>query len=254
MSDKHYGISYLEGTASVLKNLKEYSYNSFRHIPQGAILELGCGTGFDAVNLANLLGSGVKVTGIDHDPQMIEKAKASGIDTLNVDFILSEVNPIPFDGSSLDGVRTERLIQHLSEPIQVINEIYRVLKPGRPLVIVETDWGSLSFYNADIDIEKKVNRYLTREKVNNGAAAKQLTGYLENAGFRNIRLEIFPFVLKSLKDAFTYLLIDQSLAEMKSSGELSNEEFTAFTFSLQRADAGNYFACSINLVVISAEK
>ncbi|RXF71707.1 methyltransferase domain-containing protein [Arcticibacter tournemirensis] len=254
MSDKHYDISYLEGTASILKKLKEYSYNPFTAILKGTVLELGCGTGIDAINLGNLLGKEVKIVGIDHDSRMIDKAISAAADNENVEFILSEASPIPFEDATLSGIRTERLIQHLKEPQKVINEAYRVLKPGQPLVIVETDWSNLSFYNADTAIEGKVSRYLTDEKINNGRAARQLTGYLEKAEFKNIKLEVFPFVLKSLKEVFTYLLIDQSLTEMKSKGYLNAEEYDSFIASLQRADSNHYFACSMNLVVASALK
>lgn len=254
MADKHYDIGYLEGTASVLKNLKEYSYNPFTTIGQGQILDIGCGTGADAINLASLAGPGVKVTGIDHDPLMIGKAKDSAAGIENIEFILSEVYPLPFKEAAVDGVRTERLIQHLKEPQMTIDDVYRVLKPGSPFVITETDWANLSFYNTESIIEKKVSYYLTEKKINNGWAARQLTTYLERAGFNHIKLEIFPFVLRSLNEIFTYLLIDQSLAEMSNLGYLGTEEADALHESLKRADQNNYFACSINLVVASALK
>lgn len=254
MSEKHYDINYLEGTATVLKKLKERSYNPFLTISDGTIIDLGCGTGADAINLAKLLGDKVTVTGIDHDPQMIEKAVTSAGGIQNINFILSEAASIPFTDSSVAGVRTERLIQHLKEPQKTFHDIYRILKPEHPLVIVETDWYNLSFYNIDIQTEAKVNYYLTHKKINNGTAARELTRNLENTGFRNIRLEIFPFVLKSLNEINMYLLIDQSLKEMKDLGHLTTDEYNSLLSSMERADSGGYFACSINLVVVSALK
>lgn len=254
MSDKHYDISYLEGTTTALKKLKDYSFNWFTHIAEGTIAELGCGTGVDAIALARLLGNRVSVIGIDHDPQMVEKAKSLSSGSENVSFLLSDVALLPFEDSTLSGVRTERLIQHLQEPQQVVHEIYRVLKPESPLLIVETDWRSISFYNAETSIEEKVISYLTEEKVNNGHAARQLTRYLERSGLKNIKIEIFPFVLKSLQEVFMYLLVDQTLNEMKEKGYLSVQEHESFLTSLRLADQNNYFACSINIVVVSSVK
>ncbi len=254
MPEKHYNIHYLEGTALVLKNIKENSYKPFAGIEEGFILDLGCGPGIDAINIAKILGQQVKVTGIDHDPVMIDKAKASAQVVPNVDFILSEAYPVPFDDQSVDGARAERLLQHLKEPAALVAEAYRVLRPGSPFVIVETDWSSLSFYNADISTAKKVNDYLTGRKVNNGAVARETSNLLKGSHFKNISLEVYPFVVRSFQEIFTYLLIDQSLTEMKDKGYMTEDEHAAFIKDLEEAEASGYFVCTINLIIASAVK
>lgn len=254
MSSKHYNANYLEDTGNFLRELKEYSYSAFKSITSGKIIDLGCGTGMDVIGLAKSLGNDVKVLGIDHDQVMLDKGKESAKDMSNVGFLLSEANKIPFGDGSIAGIRAERLIQHLKDPGLVFTEIYRALQPGAPLVVVETDWPSLIFYNGYGEIEKKINHYLSTVKINNGRAARNLTSYLENYSFGNIQTEVFPFVLKSLADANTYLWTSTILQEMKQKGELSEEEYNLFVSSLERADANRYFACAINLVVVSATK
>lgn len=254
MSEKHYNAGYLEDTARIMKNLKEHSYQPFQHIASGTIADLGCGTGIDVINMAQLLGDNLKVVGIDHDPVMIDKARTAAAQVTNAAFQLGEVSPLPFTGEALSGVRAERLFQHLSNSETVIGEIKRVMQPGAPLVIVETDWNSLSFYNGDPAIDKKLNRYLTEEKVKNGFAAKKLTGYLEQGSFSDIKLEVFPFVLRSLKEAFDYLWINIMIQEMAEKNYISVLEKETFMSALQSADANQHFACSINIVVVSCVK
>lgn len=254
MSEKHYNINYLEGTALVLKSLKENSYKPFQHIKEGRILDLGCGTGIDAINLATVLGPNVSVTGIDHDAAMIEKARASAKDVQNIEFRVAEVYPIAQQDSSAQGARAERLLQHLKEPAELIKDVYRVLEPEAPFVIVETDWSSLTFYNNDPVVAKKVSAYLTDQKVNNGAVARELTYGLKTAGFRDISFEVFPFVVKTVQEIFAYLLIDQSLQEMREKGLLTPGEYELFMEDLLSAEAGTYFACTLNLVIASAVK
>ncbi|MXV14383.1 methyltransferase domain-containing protein [Hufsiella ginkgonis] len=254
MSAKHYNISYLEQTGRFLKNLKEQSYQPFTAIRKGAVIDLGCGTGMDVLKLSELLGGQVKVFGIDHDPEMLAKGKAAAYDNKQVEFILSEASPIPFTDGTVQGVRAERLVQHLTAPDAVMKEIHRVLEHDHPLVLVETDWPGLSFCNAHLPIERKVIGYLTDVKINNGLAARKLTGYLEAAGFRDIRLELFPFVIRTLAEANEYLWIERILKETADNGFISQEEHDIFLGAMKDADASGYFACSIQVVVTTCVK
>jgi ubiquinone/menaquinone biosynthesis C-methylase UbiE len=253
MSEKHYNVNYLQDTGSFLKGLKQSSYHEFTKIGQGTILDLGCGTGMDVANLGKML-PGVQVTGIDHDVQMLDKARELYAGQENISFRHAEVYPLPYEDNSIDGVRAERLIQHLKAPEQVMQDAYRVLQPGAPLVIMETDWASLTFYNEHVNEAQATIRYLTEEKVNNGWAARKLQQYMADCGFREIRVQVFPFVLQSLQDANTYLWIERIIAEAAEKNYFSKAAQEAFVQSLSAADAKGYFACAINMLVVSCVK
>lgn len=253
MPHKHYDSSYLEDTSRILKNVKELSYNAFKAIEEGVVIDLGCGTGLDVINLSEINNS-IKVVGIDHDAAMLEKAREAAGERNNVEFQQSEASPLQFTDGSIDGVRSERMIQHLESPQQVINEIHRVLKKGSPLVIVETDWANLSFYNEHFVIQQKIINYLTDVKVRNGLAAKNLPYYLETASFQNIKIELFPIVLKSLKQANDNLWIERIVEEAAATGAITEADCEAFITSLKHADEQNRFVCSINSIVLSCIK
>ncbi|HTN17158.1 MAG TPA: methyltransferase domain-containing protein [Chitinophagaceae bacterium] len=254
MAQKHYNAAYLEDTATFLQGLKTYSYTPFLQTKNGTVIDLGCGTGIDVLKLSHTLGNAVQVVGIDHDAALLEKGKLAAEEGQNVDFICSEATRIPYDTDSIEGLRAERLIQHLVQPDETIKEAKRVLKQGKPLVLVETDWASLVFYHGEVAVQQKLIHYLTEVKINNGYAARKLTHYLEEAGLQGIKTEIFPFTLKSLKEANDYLWIELILGEMKEKQYLSEQEHEQFLFSLKKADQNQYFACSINIVVVSSIK
>jgi ubiquinone/menaquinone biosynthesis C-methylase UbiE len=254
MSDKHYNISYLEDTSRVLKNFKERSYALFKTIQQGTILDLGCGTGLDVINMADLVSDAVQLVGIDHDPEMLNKARAAAGNKKNVDFVLSDACPLPYENDSVAGIRSERMIQHLENPNKVFQEIHRILIKNSPLVIMETDWRSLSFYNENHQIEKKINEYLTEVKVKNGMAARNLTSYLENCNFRNIQIDIHPVILRSLKEANDNLWIEKIIEEAAVKNVITQNECNLYKDSLHQADKKNYFVCSINLVITTSIK
>lgn len=252
MSEKHYNINYLENTGLFLKNLKQHSYNPFQE-KSGPILDLGCGTGLDVIKMSEIFNP-TEIVGIDHDPLMLDKARSAAKDNSNVKFIQSESDNIPYGNNFFEGIRAERLIQHLKNPQKTIEEVHRSLKKDHPFVIIETDWAGLVIYNEHNAVSNKINKFLTEEKINNGYASRKLTFYLKEAGFKDINIEVFPFVLKTLKEANEYLWLEIIINEASEKGFLTKNEKDLFIESLKDADVRNYFACSINMVIVSSTK
>ena len=254
MDTKHYGAGYLQDTGDFLKQLKIHSYSPFHTIKGGLVTDLGCGTGMDAINLANMLGSAVQIVGVDHDAALIEHAKSSSKDIPNVRFVQGEVYQLDFEDESVSGVRMERLVQHLTAPQDMFREVYRVLRKEQPLVIVETIWNSLTFYTQHVNIETKICHYLTEEKVNNGWAGNKLTADLLANGFQQVQLQTFNMVARSREEANRYLFLDRILLEMFEKGKLSQAEYDAFQLTLNQLDESGCFLVSMNLVIAQAEK
>lgn len=100
--------------------------------PYAASLELGCGTGFFALNLAQagvLDKSGIAVT--DISPGMVEvaqrNAKSLGFE---VDGRVADAETLPFGDASFDLVFGHAVLHHIPDLDQSFREVLRVLKPG----------------------------------------------------------------------------------------------------------------------------
>jgi 2-polyprenyl-6-hydroxyphenyl methylase/3-demethylubiquinone-9 3-methyltransferase len=95
--------------------------------PQPArVLDLGCGAGF----LANHLGSlGHRVTGIDTTPENLVVGSAHDA-TQTVQYVLGDACQLPYPDASFDVVCAMDLLEHVTEPEQLIDEASRVLRPG----------------------------------------------------------------------------------------------------------------------------
>ena len=118
MSSKLYSIEYLEKTTQLLKKIKEKSYERFLDLEKGHIADVGCGTGQDAINLSRLIPGKVQVTGVDIEEGMILKARENAQGMEGISFLQANVEELPFDNESLQGLRNERLIQHVTHPVQ----------------------------------------------------------------------------------------------------------------------------------------
>ncbi len=109
------------------------------------ILDLGCGTGDLALNIARLATKNTEISGLDYSLPMLEiakhKAERTGFGG-KVEFIHGEVTKIPFPDGHLDCVGISFAFRNLTyqNPVCQLHlaEVLRVLKPGGRYVIVES--------------------------------------------------------------------------------------------------------------------
>lgn len=111
-----------------------FSY-ALRGMPFGSkVLDFGCGTGSSTASLINL---GFSVKGVDIAPALLEHATRR---CPQAEFFLVNGETIPLADGSLDAVVTYVVLSYLVDKeflISTLEEIYRVLKPGGRLVLIE---------------------------------------------------------------------------------------------------------------------
>jgi ubiquinone/menaquinone biosynthesis C-methylase UbiE len=107
--------------------------------PSGWAVDLGCGPGHLAVRLAQA-APGLKVIGVDLAPGMLaageERAARAGVAD-RVVFRRGDAADIPLPGESVDLVVSTLSLHHWSDPLAVLNEVARVLRPGGSYLIVD---------------------------------------------------------------------------------------------------------------------
>jgi arsenite methyltransferase len=105
--------------------------------PGETVLDLGSGAGFDCFLAAERVGKEGKVIGVDMTPEMIDKARANAEkgDYGNVEFRLGEIEHLPAADNSMDAVMSNCVINLSPDKSAVLDEAYRVLKPGGRLSI-----------------------------------------------------------------------------------------------------------------------
>lgn len=101
----------------------------------GTVLEYGCGTGNDLTGWVATSKAG-RIFAVDVSAQAMELARqrvalhpeVEG----RVEFcLISETDPrLPYEDESIDRVNSMGVIHHTSEPQAILEELYRVLKPG----------------------------------------------------------------------------------------------------------------------------
>jgi ubiquinone/menaquinone biosynthesis C-methylase UbiE len=118
---------------------------------QGNLLDLACGPG---VVVAGLASGAASVTGIDVTEGMLERARArcAKAGLRNVAFKRGDVENLPFEDASFDGVVTRAAVHHFADPQRAFNEMFRVLRRGGTAVVADVvsseDAGESSLQNA----------------------------------------------------------------------------------------------------------
>ncbi len=100
--------------------------------PGEAVLDLGCGAGFDAFIAAQIVGPGGRVAGIDASQAMLAVAEAGRREAefTQIEFQVAQVEALPFPDSSFDVALSNGVLNLIPDKPQALREIFRVLRPG----------------------------------------------------------------------------------------------------------------------------
>jgi len=104
-----------------------------------AILDIGCGSGVDAIFAAVMTGPAGKVVGIDITPQMLQRAKEnlSMTDLKNIIFEEAAADNLPFSDQNFDVVISNGAFNLVPDKPKALSEVFRVLKPKGRLMIAD---------------------------------------------------------------------------------------------------------------------
>lgn len=115
----------------IYRNAYDLSIEKVLAVVEGKdeVLEMSCGTGIISLGIAPHVQH---VAGTDISPRMISVArtKAQELEVTNVDFQVCDSYSLPFEDSSFDMVLLFNTLHFLKEPQRVLQEAYRLLKPG----------------------------------------------------------------------------------------------------------------------------
>jgi len=110
------------------------------------ILEVGCGVGAQTIPLAHN-SPGAQITAVDVSAASLVQARiatlAAGID--NVAFREADVFNLPFDRATFDHAFLCFVLEHLDRPVDALQAVMRVVKPGGTVTVIEGDHGSTFF-------------------------------------------------------------------------------------------------------------
>lgn len=194
-------------TFEVLKSIK-----TFHPEKPGSILDIGTADGLMLSNLKNTFPNAT-CAGIEYDRGLMACSESKTIHLIQGDALA-----LPVKDNAFDVVIATAIIEHVSEPIQLVREAFRVLR-GKGIFIVTTPhpfWEGIATYIG----------HLKEEEHHELITLRKLKSLFETAGFEIANAEQFmlspigmPFELtleKILKlFRLNFLLLNQIIAGRK---------------------------------------
>jgi ubiquinone/menaquinone biosynthesis C-methylase UbiE len=250
-------VQYLHTAAELLQPIKLRSYE-LMHLQAGQIvMDVGCGPGIDTTALARLVGKSGYVIGVDKDVEMLVKAdvlaKNANLDAY-VKHLKGDAVSLAFASGHFDSCRCERLFIHLPDPELALSEMVRVTKPGGWIVLVDTDWGTLSIDTSEVEVERRLARFRAEQQLNNGYSGRRLYRLLRRQALSDITLELFPIHLDDL--TLTRYLTKQDEVEEGAllQGYVTQEMLERWRIDLLQINSVKGFFASLNMVLAAARR
>lgn len=184
----------------------------FARISNGdTVIDLGSGAGNDCFVARHETGAEGKVLGIDFTPAMINKARinAEKLGYNNVEFREGDIDDMPVSDDMADVVVSNCVLNLVPNKEKVVNEIFRVLKPG----------GHFSI--SDIVLVGELPESLQNDAEMyagcvSGAIQKEVyLHHIQSAGFDNITIQKSKQIIIP-NDIIDKYLKDKELEDFKS--------------------------------------
>ena len=106
------------------------------------VLDLACGDGFYTRRIAERLGSGGSITGVDINPAFLSEAREEAsrqTGRAKIDFVEASFDRLPFPDGTFDLVWCAQSLYTLPEPVVAIGHMARMLRSGGLLAVLESD-------------------------------------------------------------------------------------------------------------------
>jgi ubiquinone/menaquinone biosynthesis C-methylase UbiE len=251
---QHVDIHYLQMIAKIVKKYKELTYKYMNISAGDRVIDVGCGPATDTIPIASKVGFDGLVVGIDSNDEMISEANRIS-DKSNFASVITHLQAnadlIPFKDNYFTSSRSERVFQHLDSPQNALREMVRVTQIGGNIVVLDTDWNSISIDTSDHVFEQKLREYRLKYFHKNGFAARQLYCMFNDLGLMDIGIEMCPIYLTDYTIAKQSAFLDEVERNALADGFINEADLESWHSSLiQHA----FFFGSINQILVYGKK
>jgi ubiquinone/menaquinone biosynthesis C-methylase UbiE len=158
-----------------------------------ACLEIGCGAGDVAFDMARITGPHGKVVGTDIDETELElcRREAADLQLNNVEFRIGDITQGTF-APEFDLVHARFVLTHLADPARALGNMRGALRPGGVMVVEDIDFRGHFSYQESPALARYVELYseVVRRKGADPNIGPRVPSLLTDAGFENVEMRV----------------------------------------------------------------
>ena len=222
--------------------------------PGMSALDIGCGPGLTSLALAQAVGNTGHVEAIDIAPPMLQLAARRCAAQPHVKFHQADVLQLPFADASFDVSLATQVYEYVADVDSALRELWRVMKPGAQVLLVDTDWESCVWACRD---EARMRRMMQgwSQHIPHPQLPRTLIQRMQRAGFADVQVHTIPLLnMRYSIDTFSGGMmgfIASFVSGLPDYGPQLVADWQAVVSSM--AEAGGYFF-SLNRYVFVARK
>ena len=215
------------------------------------VLDVGSGNGIFAREMVEVVGETGHVCGIDSAEPMVKMATdlcPSGR------FLQGDATHLPVEDLSFDVATASQLLCFIADVDKALSEMFRALRPGGRLVILDTDWGSLVWNCSNHALMDRTIRMLT-DVYADANVPRTLSRRLLAAGFQVTDRRVFSVLNWELNaNSYSWQVTGFIKPMMEGSNDFTEEDWEAWDADQKAtAEAGEYMF-SLSRYIFTAMK
>src|SRR5262245_54468326 len=225
------------------------------HLREGErVLDVGVGPGLLAYDMAASVGRDGHVCGIDISEDMLAMSRKRCADQPWTEYQRANATDLPYPDKSFDAAVSTQVYEYVADIPAALAELYRVMRPGGRVVVLDTDYRSLVIHTGD---EARMKRVLLAwdEHFVHAGLPRTLSGQLRDAGFVIRLRDVIPMFNPEYHDnTYAKRTLDIIASFVVGRRGVSQDEANAWIAEFTELGKQGKFFFSLNRYLFVADK